>query len=464
MKKITIKRFIIFLVIGIAIGYGITVAIDKYKEYKRQQEYNREKDISGIITDASMNNLTIDYQGNIYTFSTMDVDMSNVTEVVLGDTTKITYTGLINKTEDFQTDVQVKKVDITVVEHDTYPDYVKEDGIFSEYYKQAYDKMSTMSTDEKIGQLFLVRVPASNAQNIVSQYQFGGYILFGRDTENKTKDELINNIKSYQSVSKIPLIIATDEEGGIVVRVSNNSNLASEAFKSPQELYNEGGYSLIKQDTITKGNLLSSLGINVNLAPVADVSTNSSDYIYSRSFGKDATQTSKYVSTVISASHETSTSFVMKHFPGYGNNADTHTGISIDNRSLDSFKKSDFLPFEAGIKENGEAILVNHNIIVNIENNIPASLSPKVHNILRSELGFTGIIMTDDLAMDAIKNYVEKPSVQALKSGNYMIIITDYEEGIKEIKEALNSGTIGMETVNKAVTRILAWKYYKKMM
>jgi len=109
MKKISIKKFIIFLVIGIAIGYEITIAIDKYKEYKRQQEYNREKDISGIITDASMNNLTIDYQGNIYTFSTMDVDMSNVTEVILGDTVKITYTGLINKTEDFQTDVQVKK-------------------------------------------------------------------------------------------------------------------------------------------------------------------------------------------------------------------------------------------------------------------------------------------------------------------------------------------------------------------
>ena len=198
--------------------------------------------------------------------------------------------------------------------------------------------MSTMSTDEKIGQLFLVRVPASNAQNIVSQYQFGGYILFGRDTENKTKDELINNIKSYQSISKIPLLIATDEEGGIVVRVSNNSNLASEAFKSPQELYNEGGYNLIKQDTITKGNLLSSLGINVNLAPVADVSTNASDYIYSRSFGKDATQTSKYISTIICASHETSTSFVMKHFPGYGNNADTHTGISTDNRTLESFE------------------------------------------------------------------------------------------------------------------------------
>lgn len=154
----------------------------------------------------------------------------------------------------------------------------------------------------------------------------------------------------------------------------------------------------------------------------------------------------------------------MKHFPGYGNNADTHTGISIDNRTLESFEKSDFLTFEAGIKENGEAILVNHNIIVNIENNIPASLSPKVHNILRSELGFTGIVMTDDLAMDAIKNYVGKPSVQALKSGNDNHIITDYEEGIKEIKEALNSGTIGMVTINKAVTKILAWKYYKKMM
>lgn len=335
--------------------------------------------------------------------------------------------------------------------------------IFSDYYTKANNTLKNMTLDEKISQLFLVRVPDNSIEE-VSKYQFGGYILFSKDTKNLTKEELKNKIETWQSVSKIPLLIAVDEEGGPVVRISNNNKLSSSKFKSSQELYNEGGFELIKNDTIQKNNLLYELGINVNLAPVADISTNENDYIYSRSFGKDVLETSKYIKTVIRASKSTNVSNVLKHFPGYGSNLDTHTGISIDNRTIEDFRNNDFLPFKSGIEEGAEAILVSHNIINNIEN-IPASLSKNIHNILRNELNFTGIIMTDDLAMSAIKNYVnDSPSVMALKAGNDLIIITDYLTGINDIKEALKNGDLEESLIDKAVLRVLSWKYYKGLL
>lgn len=340
---------------------------------------------------------------------------------------------------------------------------VESKEMFSDYYTKATNTLNNMTLDEKISQLFLVRVPDNSIEE-VSKYQFGGYILFGKDTKNLTKEELKNKIETWQSVSKIPLLIAVDEEGGTVVRISNNNKIRDSKFKSSQELYNDGGFELIKNDTIQKNNLLYELGINVNLAPVADISTNEDDYIYSRSFGKDALETSKYIKTVINASKGTKVSNVLKHFPGYGNNLDTHTGISIDNKTIEDFRKNDFLPFKSGIEEGAEAILVSHNIINNIEN-IPASLSKNIHNILRNELNFTGIIMTDDLAMSAIKDYVnDSPSVMALKAGNDLIIITDYLTGINDIKEALKNGDLEESLIDKAVLRVLSWKYYKGLL
>mgnify|MGYP004611840419 FL=1 len=332
--------------------------------------------------------------------------------------------------------------------------------LFEDYYNKANELLNTMTIDEKITQLFLVRVP-DNSLEEVKKYQFGGYILFGKDTKNLPKDELKNKIASWQNVSKIPLLIAVDEEGGTVVRISNNKNLRETKFKSSQELYNEGGFDLIKEDTKEKNNLLYELGINVNLAPVADVSTNPDDYMYKRSFGKDYTKTKEYIKTVIRASKDTNVSNVLKHFPGYGNNVDTHTGVAIDNRTLDEFRNNDFVPFIQGINDGAEAILVSHNIIENIEY-VPASLSKNVHNILKNELKFSGVIMTDDLAMSGItKNITESPSVMALKAGNDLIIITDYLTGINDIKNSLNNNEISEDLINKAVLKIIAWKYYK---
>lgn len=152
---------------------------------------------------------------------------------------------------------------------------------------------------------------------------------------------------------------------------------------------------------------------------------------------------------------------VMKHFPGYGDNEDTHTGIAIDERSYQNFINSDFIPFESGIEARGPCILVSHNVVKCMDEEKPASLSENVHDILRNDLNFTGLIITDDLAMDAVKTYVEngEAAVQAIKAGNDMIISSDFKTQKNEVLDAVNNGEINIDTINTAVRRILALKY-----
>ena len=321
--------------------------------------------------------------------------------------------------------------------------------------------LSTMTVEEKVGQMFFVRCPDTGAVEAVSQYKLGGYILFGRDFKDKTAEQVRNDISSYQSASGVPLLIGTDEEGGTVVRASSNPNLFSHRGLSPQALFAEGGMNSIIQDARQKSVTLLGLGVNVNLAPVADVSTDPNDFIYDRSFGQDAQATAEYVSNVVKTMDAEGIGSVLKHFPGYGNNVDTHTGVAIDERPYETFQTSDYLPFTAGIQAGADAVLVSHNVMSCVDNQLPASLSPAVHNELRSTLGFQGVIMTDDLAMDAVAAYAgdQSPAVMAVKAGNDMIITTDFQTQIPEVVQAVKSGEIDEAQIDQSVTRVLQWKY-----
>lgn len=334
--------------------------------------------------------------------------------------------------------------------------------IFKDYYNEAINTLKTMSLEEKIAQTLLVRYP-DNGLEVLIKYPFGGFVFFKKDFENKDKQEVQNMIKSLQDISKIPLLTAVDEEGGIVNRISTNNKLVSEPFKSSQQLYNEGGLEKIKEDTITKSKILSSLGINLNLAPVIDVSTNKDDYMYDRTIGQNTNITCEYAKTVIKASKEENVSYTLKHFPGYGNNMDTHTDTSIDNRTLEQIKKVDLPPFKTGIEQGAEAILISHNIVNSIDKNNPASLSKEVHKLLTDELNFSGIIITDAIDMGAISE-IENVSSKALQAGNHLIITTDYEKSINDIKTAIKNKEISINNLNKIVLKILAWKYYKGLL
>lgn len=217
---------------------------------------------------------------------------------------------------------------------------------------------------------------------------------------------------------------------------------------------------MIQSDTKEKCELLCSLGINLNFAPICNVSQNSDDFIYDRSFGQDAEQTSAYVQLVVQTMSEERMGSVLKHFPGYGDNADTHTGIAYDKRSYETFVNSDFLPFQAGIESGANKVLVSHNVVSCMDSQAPASLSPQVHKILREELGFTGVIITDDLAMDGVRDFAgdTEIAVQVVQAGNDMLCCTDFEIQIPAILEAVNQGRIKEERIDESVLRILELK------
>ncbi len=340
--------------------------------------------------------------------------------------------------------------------------------MFAEYYNQALLDVQDMTLEEKVGQLFIVRATEDTAENIssITNYNVGGITLYADSFQNKSVATVKANIKSYQNASKVPLIVAVDEEGGSVVRVSAYTQFRSTPFLSPQKLYAKGGFDAIYNDTVEKAQLLDNLGINLNFAPVADVSTNSSDYIYSRTFGKNATQTAKYISTSVQAYNSQNFACTLKHFPGYGNNLNTHTGISIDTRSKESFYSSDFLPFIAGIENDAPFIMVSHNIVNCFDSTLPSSISAEVHRVLREDLNYTGIVLTDDLDMDAIKNYTGTTNacVYALQAGNDMLVTSTYEGGYNAVLNSVKNGTLSEYRIDESVIRVLAYKYCYNLM
>ena len=179
-----------------------------------------------------------------------------------------------------------------------------------------------------------------------------------------------------------------------------------------------------------------------------------------RSFGKDATQTSEYVRTVVGQMAADGMGMVLKHFPGYGNNIDTHTGIATDERPIETFRESDFLPFAAGIEAGAQSVLVSHNIVTCMDSELPASLSPAVHDILRDELGFEGVIMTDDLIMEAITDYTggENAAVLAVQAGNDMLVSSDFVTQYNAVLAAVQDGTISEDRIRESAIRIIRWK------
>ena len=285
-----------------------------------------------------------------------------------------------------------------------------------------------------------------------------------------TAEQFMDKIAGWQAASPVPMFIGVDEEGGTVARASRNPNLFTEKFKSPQKVFSAGGMEAIALDAVDKSKGLLRYGVNVNFAPVADVSTDPADFMYDRTFGQDAEATAAYVETVVTAAGGVSAGngdgvykigAVLKHFPGYGDNADTHTGVAIDERPYERFLEEDFLPFRAGIEAGAGAVLMSHNVVVSMDPDLPASLSPEVHRILREELDFQGVILTDDMAMDAVESYARDGSaaVLAVLAGNDMIVTSDFARQIPQVVEAVNGGTIDKALIDRAVERVLGWKY-----
>ena len=344
-----------------------------------------------------------------------------------------------------QVEVQVEKTETTIETSE------------GEENKVIEDRLAAMTLEEKVGQLFWARVPSNHQIEDLQSYHLSGYILFGRDFEGRSLEDIKALTKGYQAAAKIPLLIGSDEEGGTVTRISS---ILETPFQSPMALYHQGGMEAVLSDTKKKSELLKSVGINAGLFPVADLARNHSAFIYNRTIGQDAQTTASYVQQIVEELKKSKVGSTLKHFPGYGDNGDSHTAIIQDNRSLDELRQADFLPFRAGIDAGAGSVLVSHNILSKIDT-VPSSISPKITDLLRKELHFKGVIMTDDLDMAGLANFVsqEEAAFQVIVAGNDLILGSSYQTQIPYLLKKISSGELTEERIDESVRRILTWKY-----
>ena len=320
--------------------------------------------------------------------------------------------------------------------------------------------ISDMSLEQRVGQLFLARCSADTAVEDVQKYHLGGLVLFGDDFEGQTPDSMKQAIAAYQEAAEKPLLIAVDEEGGDVTRISRFPAFRDRRFCSLRKCYDRGGLEAVLTEEEEKCRLLSDLGINVNLGPVCDITTDADAFMYSRSLGQDSQTTADMVASIVNLMGAFRVGSVLKHFPGYGNNTDTHTGIAVDSRSLSELEGQDFIPFTAGIQAGCGAVMVGHIISEAFDPELPASLSPAVHRYLREDLGFSGVIMTDDLVMQAITDQygAGEAAVMAVLAGNDLLCSTEYAVQYEAVLQAVLDGRIDIDVLNRAVRNVLEWK------
>ena len=342
-------------------------------------------------------------------------------------------------------EVQVEKTETTIETSE------------GEENKVIEDRLAAMTLEEKVGQLFWARVPSNHQIEDLQSYHLSGYILFGRDFEGRTIEDMKALTKDYQAAAKIPLLIGSDEEGGTVTRISS---ILETPFQSPMALYQQGGMEAVLSDTKQKAELLKSVGLNAGLFPVADLARNQSAFIYDRTIGQDAQTTASYVQQVVEELKKSKVGSTLKHFPGYGDNGDSHTAIIQDNRFLDELRQADFLPFQAGIDAGADSVLVSHNILSKIDT-VPSSISPKITDLLRKELHFKGVIMTDDFDMAGLADFVsqDEAAFQVILAGNDLILGSSYQTQIPYLLKKISSGELTEERIDESVRRILTWKY-----
>lgn len=311
--------------------------------------------------------------------------------------------------------------------------------------------LSQMSLEEKIGQVILCRYP-ENAAELQEKYHFGGYTLYAKDFQNETETGIKEKLAVISAHSSIPPFIAADEEGGSVTRISRYSQFSA----APLPPLSEGAKD-ITAFAAKMAEVLKKGGVNLNLAPVADVAESEKDYIYDRTCGLGYEETGNVISALVKELNSSNIMCCLKHFPGYGSNVDTHTGIAVDNRTQNDFITKDFIPFKKGIEAGAPMVMVNHNIVAAYNKTVPASLAPEVHNALR-DLGFEGIIVTDDLGMSAITEYTDNPYTDAFLAGNDLLCTSDGAACYDALYQSFASGEIGENRLDESVYRILKAK------
>lgn len=340
----------------------------------------------------------------------------------------------------------------------------------------AGDITDEMSLKNKIGQLFMVSIYSLDSSGNKNQttmteamkknlkkYPVGGIILFSKNINTPKQTKKL--IEGFQSASYVPMFAAVDEEGGSVSRVASNEKMGMTQYPDALEIgqtYTDKQLAAMGQ---TQSKELKSLGFNMNFAPVADILSNEQNTeIGNRSFGSDKKKVSKIVSTLVKNMQKQQISATLKHFPGSGEAwGDTHRGSAETKQSIKQLRSNEFLPFESGIDAGVDAVMVSHLMLSNVtEEKEPSSLSYRViTEILKKELNYDGMVITDAMNMKAITNNYSagEAAVKAIQAGADIVLMPEnLGKAYKAVKKAVKDGTIKESQIDKAVERIIYTK------
>lgn len=335
--------------------------------------------------------------------------------------------------------------------------------------------LKEMTLEEKVYQMFIITpedltgyksVNASTdiTKGKLKEYPVGGLIYFAHNLINReqTTDMLKNTMKSAIELQGMPIFLCVDEEGGRVARVANNKSFGVENVgqmadnADKEKAYNSGAYI---------GEYLNELGFNVDLAPDADVITNEKNKVIgARSFGSDANLVTECAVAYSDGLHSKNVLSTFKHFPGHGaTEGDTHEGYAYTNKSYSELKEAELLPFAKARNAGVDFIMVSHISVPSVVgDNTPCTLSHKmVTEVLRGDLEYDGLIMTDGLNMDAItKNYSQKEAaVKTVQAGvDILLMPKDFHGAVEGILEAVKNGEISEDRINDSVLRIIKAK------
>ncbi|MCX8480584.1 MAG: serine hydrolase, partial [Sediminibacterium sp.] len=317
------------------------------------------------------------------------------------------------------------------------------------------NEFKKLSADEKIAQLFIIRTHSNWDKNkidsilaIIKKYNVGGICFFQGDPVNQA---IITN--QFQQATKTPLLISIDAEWGLGMRLNNvinfpkNMQLGALDTSNKQLVY-KIGMGIAKQ--------CNRLGIQLNYAPVADINNNPlNPVINDRSFGEDKYKVSLFATQLMQGLQENGVMACAKHFPGHGDvDVDSHLDLPQINKSIDSLNQFELYPFKTLINKGIQAVMVAHLFVPSVDSqkNKPSSLSENtIQKLLKKELQFNGLVITDALEMNAIKNYYpdNTAATQAIIAGNDLLCLpADLDGTIKQVKLAIQQNKINWKTIN----------------
>ncbi len=327
--------------------------------------------------------------------------------------------------------------------------------------------LNSMTLEEKIGQVFICgfygTTPSKEIKTLIQKYHLGSVILFRRNIENSEQLKALTS--SLQSVSRLPLLMAIDQEGGMVTRLSEPfttfpGNMATAATGEPHNAYLTG---------LIMAKEMRSVGINWNLAPVVDVNDlPENPGIGVRSYSDDSKIVATFASEFLRGLHEGKVAACAKHFPGKGHSSkDAHLEMPTVDRDRETLEKIELYPYRELIKIGLDSIMPSHVYYPALceQRDLPATLSKKVMmNLLKDEMNFKGVTVTDDLEMRGVSSSLSahETAWRSLKVGADVVMICHtFEEQVKvfeKIREKLSSGAISVERLDDAVRRVLEMK------